>query len=91
MVSAQPSSFITNNKYQTTKETQFITGKDSTQSMVIQSGEAVAQKSKVLPITLTTQYNSHHPYGYNDASFIPASGLQTQLSFGVALKAGPVN
>jgi hypothetical protein len=59
--------------------------------MVIQSGEAVAQKSIVLPITLTTQYNSHHPYGYNDGSFIPASGLQTQFSFGVALKAGPVN
>ena len=89
-VAAQPSSFIINNKYQTAKETQFITGKDSTQSMVIHSGEVVAQKSKLLPITLFTQYNSHHPYGYNDASFIPASGLQTQLSFGVALKAGPV-
>ena len=88
---AQPSSFIINNKYQSAKETRLITGKDSTQSMVIQSGEAVAQKSIVLPITLTTQYNSHHPYGYDDGSFIPASGLQTQLSFGVALKAGPVN
>ena len=89
-VAAQPSSFIINSKYQTAKEAQFITGKDSTQSMVIQSGEAVAQKSILLPVTLTTQYNSHHPYGYNDGSFIPASGLQTQLSFGVALRAGPV-
>jgi hypothetical protein len=58
--------------------------------MVIQSGEALVQKSILLPITLTTQYNSHHPYGYNDGSFIPATGLQTQLSFGVALRAGPV-
>jgi hypothetical protein len=90
-VAAQPSSFIINNKYQTAKEAQFITGKDSTASMVIQSGEAVAQKSILLPITLTTQYNSHHPYGYNDGSFIPASGLQSQLSFGIALKAGPVH
>jgi len=89
-VAAQPLSFTINNKYQSAKETQFITGKDSTASMVIQSGEAVAQKSIVLPITLTTQYNSHHPYGYNDGSFIPASGLQTQLSFGLALKVGPV-
>jgi hypothetical protein len=89
-LAAQPSSFIIHSKYQTAKENQFIAGKDSTQSMVIQSGEAAAQKSKVLPITLTTQYNSHHPYGYNDGSFIPVSGLQTQLSFGVALKAGPV-
>jgi hypothetical protein len=90
-VAAQPLSFITNNKYQAPKETQFITGKDSTKSMVIQSGEASAQKNTLLPITLTTQYNSHHPYGYNDGSFIPASGLQTQLSFGVALKAGPLD
>ena len=90
-VAAQPSSFIINSKYQTAKENQFITGKDSIASMVIQSGEAVAQKSILLPITLTTQYNSHHPYGYNDGSFIPASGLQTQLSFGVALRAGPVH
>ena len=90
-VAAQTSSFVISNKYQAAKETQFITGKDSIASMVIQSGEAVAQKSIILPITLTTQFNSHHPYGYNDGSFIPASGLQTQLSFGVALKAGPVN
>ena len=90
-VAAQPLSFIINNKYQTAKENQFITGKDSIASIVIQSGEAVAQKSILLPISVTTQYNSHHPYGYNDGSFIPASGLQTQLSFGVALKAGPVH
>jgi hypothetical protein len=90
-VAAQPSSFIIHSKYQTAKETQFITGKDSTTSMVMQSGEAHVQKSMLLPVTLTTQYNSHHPYGYNDGSFIPASGLQTQLSFGVALRAGPVH
>ena len=44
-VAAQPSSFIIHSKYQTAKEAQFITGKDSTASMVIQSGEAVTQKS----------------------------------------------
>ena len=87
---AQSSSFIINNKYQTAKENQFITGKDSTRSMVILSGEADVKKSVVLPISFTTQYNSHHPFGYNDGSFIAASELQTQLSFGVALKAGPV-
>ncbi len=90
-LAAQPSSFIINSKYQTAKEYQFITGKDSTASMVIQSGEADVKKSILLPITLTTQYNSHHPFGYNDGSFIPASGLQTQLSFGVVLRAGPVH
>jgi hypothetical protein len=90
-VVAQPLSFIINGKYQLVKDNQFITCKDSTASMLVQSGEAVAQKSIVLPITLTNQFNSHHPYGYNDGSLIPASGLQTQLSFGVALKMGPVN
>jgi hypothetical protein len=90
-VVAQPSSFIISSKYQAAKEAQFITGKDSSGSMLVQSGEADIKKSILLPITLTTQFNSHHPYGYNDGSFIPAMGLQTQLSFGVALKAGPVN
>ncbi len=89
-VAAQYSSFIINSKYQTAKEAQFIAGKDSTQSMVIQSGVADVKKSILLPISLTTQYNTHHPYGYNDGSFIPASGLQTQFSFGAAVKAGPV-
>ena len=89
-LAAQTSSFIINSKYQIAKETQFITGKDSTHSMVIQSGEADAQKGILLPITFTTQYNSHHPYGYNDASFIPAAGLQSQLTFGANVKVGPV-
>ena len=87
-VAAQPSSFIINSKYQTAKEAQFITGKDSIASMVIQSGEAVAQKSILLPITLTTQYNSHHPYGYNDGSFI--QGLPSLiLKFTQAVKVSP--
>jgi len=90
-VISQPSSYIINSKFQFAREAQFIAGKDSTWSMVIQSGEAEIKKSIVLPITLSTQFNSHHPYGYNDGSFIPASGLQSQLSFGVALKAGPVH
>jgi hypothetical protein len=67
---AQSLSFITNSKYQTAKENQFITGKDSTKSMVILSGESDVKKSILLPINLTTQCNSHHPYGYNDGSLI---------------------
>jgi len=59
-VAAQPSSFIINNKYQTAKEAQFITGKDSAASMVIQSGEADAQKSILLPITLTSTTATTH-------------------------------
>jgi hypothetical protein len=42
-----------------------------------------------LPISLKTQYNSHHPFGWNDGAMIPAKGLQTLLSAGFFAKAGP--
>ena len=88
-VAAQPS-FIIHNQFATARENQLQKGEDSTSAMVIQQGGFNTSKTAILPVTLTTQYNSHHPYGYNDASFIPASGLQTQLTFGANFKAGPV-
>lgn len=45
----------------------------------------------LLPVTLKQQYNSHHPYGWNDGSMIPAKGYQTQLSSGVFLKKGMIS
>jgi hypothetical protein len=42
----------------------------------------------LLPVQLNQQYNSHHPYGWNDGSMIPAKGYQTQLSFGVFVNKG---
>ncbi len=45
---------------------------------------------QLLPITLKQQYNSHHPYGWNDASMIPARGYQAQLSAGLYSKLGPL-
>lgn len=41
-----------------------------------------------LPVTLQTQFNSDHPYGWNDGIMIPAKGLQTVLSGGIHLKYG---
>jgi hypothetical protein len=35
-----------------------------------------------LPLSLNQQYNSHHAYGWNDGSMIPAKGYQAQLSAG---------
>jgi len=49
----------------------------------------LAQSSKqvlFLPFELKQQYNTHHPYGWNDGSMIPAKGYQTQLSFGIYSK-----
>ena len=39
--------------------------------------------TKVLPITLTQQYNTFAPYGWNDGTMIPAKGYQTLLSAGL--------
>ena len=44
----------------------------------------------VLPVTFITKFNSHHPYGWNDAGMQMAKGLQTMVSAGVYAKAGPL-
>lgn len=45
----------------------------------------------VLPATITTKFNSHHPYGWNDAGMIMAKGLQTMVSAGVYARVGPLS
>jgi hypothetical protein len=47
--------------------------------------------TRPLPLTLKQQYNSHHPYGWNDGSMIPAKGYQVQLSFGLYSSIGPLS
>lgn len=43
-------------------------------------------KFQILPISLLTQYNSHHPEGTNDASMIPSKGTQLKASAGFYFK-----
>jgi len=50
-----------------------------------------AGKGLFLPVTLKQQYNSHHPYGWNDGSMIQARGYQSQLSFGMYAEIGPLS
>ena len=45
----------------------------------------------LLPVSLIQQYNSHHPYGWNDGAMIPAKGYQTLISAGVYASYGPVD
>jgi hypothetical protein len=45
----------------------------------------------LLPIVWQQQYNTHHPYGWNDGSMIPAKGYQSQVSFGFHLKKGLIS
>jgi hypothetical protein len=42
----------------------------------------------VLPIVFQQQFNTHHPFGYNDGSLIPAKGYQNQLSVGMTASKG---
>ncbi|HJV18954.1 MAG TPA: capsule assembly Wzi family protein [Sediminibacterium sp.] len=44
----------------------------------------------LLPATLVQQYNTHHPYGWNDGSMMAAKGYQTQLSVGAWASLGPL-
>jgi len=58
---------------------------DSTQINDTHSNKLV---TKLLPITLTQQYNTFAPYGWNDGSMIPAKGYQTQLTAGLFAQYG---
>jgi hypothetical protein len=43
---------------------------------------------KLLPFVLTQQFNSHHPFGWNDGAMIQAKGYQVFARPGVNLKYG---
>lgn len=46
---------------------------------------------QLLPVDIHTQLNTNHPYGWNDGAMIPARGLQTLVSAGLYIKAGPLS
>ena len=43
-----------------------------------------------LPVAINQQYNSKAPFGWNDASMIPAKGYQMQASLGFFMRMGPL-
>lgn len=43
---------------------------------------------KILPLSWQQEYNSDHPYGWNDEAMIPAKGYQTLVSAGFYFRAG---
>jgi hypothetical protein len=47
-------------------------------------------KINLLPLSLQTQVNSNHPYGWNDGPLIPAKGLQLLASLGFFAQYGPL-
>jgi hypothetical protein len=46
---------------------------------------------KILPLTWQQQFNSNHPYGWNDGAMIPAKGYQTLISGGFYVKRGALS
>ncbi|GAB2975392.1 hypothetical protein GCM10027049_07460 [Mucilaginibacter puniceus] len=46
---------------------------------------------QLLPVHIQQQFNSHHPYGWNDEAMIPAKGYQSMVSGGFYLKFGPLS
>lgn len=53
--------------------------------------DSVKTTVRILPINIHTKFNSHSPFGWNDAGMIMAKGLQTMLSAGVYAKWGPLS
>jgi hypothetical protein len=47
-------------------------------------------RANLLPLSIQTQFNSDHPYGWNDGAMIPAKGLQTLTSAGIFMQYGPL-
>ena len=45
-------------------------------------------KLQWLPFSSTQQYNSHHPYGWNNGAMIPSAGLQALASGGISIELG---
>ncbi len=45
--------------------------------------QSASVKIVLLPLVLKQQYNTHHPYGWNDGSMISAKGYQNQLLLGI--------
>jgi hypothetical protein len=48
-------------------------------------------KVQILPLSWQQQFNSNHPYGWNDGAMIPAKGYQTMVSGGLYFKYGPLS
>ncbi|MFY0626311.1 MAG: hypothetical protein JXR07_08455 [Reichenbachiella sp.] len=57
---------------------------------IILSNSTNSCQLKVLPIQFNTEFNSHHPYGWNNGSLIRARGIQGLFSPGLFARLGPL-
>ncbi len=69
---------------------------DSSISFVVQNNSIIATSNpnwkkveyKLLPFVLTQQFNSHHPFGWNDGAMIQSKGYQVLARPGINAKFG---
>lgn len=82
---------IQNNRISFSKINTLIGGKENngfSDPTVFAGGKCEFQ---ILPVTLIQQFNSHHPYGWNDGAMIAAKGYQSYISAGFSASFGPVD
>jgi hypothetical protein len=60
----------------------------SAQDTTVLGRQLAADEWKVLPFTWQNQFNTHHPYGWNDGAMAPAKGLQTLFTGGFYNESG---
>ncbi len=78
------------------RDQQLLGEYDSSVSFTVQSNTILPIKNlgfkkpvfTLLPFVLTQQYNSHHPFGWNDGAMIQAKGYQVLARTGVNIKYG---
>ena len=51
----------------------------------------IKQPFDILPTRIYGEYNTNHPFGWNNGSLLRSAGAQTQISGGVFAKLGPVH
>ncbi len=50
-----------------------------------------AASMELLPVSIAMRFNSDHPYGWGEAGFLQAKGIQSKITTGVYFTAGPLS
>ncbi|QQL50864.1 capsule assembly Wzi family protein [Mucilaginibacter ginkgonis] len=82
-----------------TKSTNYSNVFDPEHDLETQNWKMVEKKSfangkgefQLLPVSWQQQFNSDHPYGWNDGPMIPSKGYQTVFSTGFYARYGPLS
>lgn len=59
------------------------------QSQLLYKGKEI--RFGLLPAGIDQQYNTHHPFGWNDGAMIPAKGYQARVTGGIYGRLGPLS